>query len=219
MACGPAKKSTAALKIDGGAFIGSVGIFHPLDWPEPEIIYSLDQPFWRQGFAAEAARAARLAVRSLPILPRCKLHPARQFRIEAHRSASWGGSGRFTSAHSSGATPSMNAGGTTGQGNRSQPAVRVNPEQAGQPAIGLVTGAAGCTPYDSVAGTEGCTRPRSGRLRAQPPEPVLASGRVPSYPRPYPAWLSGPVGTSETEDGSSRTICLPRPVWRRRESR
>jgi RimJ/RimL family protein N-acetyltransferase len=49
----------ACEKVDGGAFIGAVGIFHPLDWPEPEIIYSLDRPFWRQGFATEAAGAAR----------------------------------------------------------------------------------------------------------------------------------------------------------------
>jgi len=49
----------ACEKTDGGVFIGSVGIFHPLDWPEPEIAYSLDQPFWGQGFATEAARAAR----------------------------------------------------------------------------------------------------------------------------------------------------------------
>jgi RimJ/RimL family protein N-acetyltransferase len=49
----------ACEKIDGGAFIGSVGIFHPPDWPEPEIIYSLDRPYWGQGFATEAARAAR----------------------------------------------------------------------------------------------------------------------------------------------------------------
>jgi RimJ/RimL family protein N-acetyltransferase len=49
----------AVEKIDGVAFIGSVGIFHPLDWPEPEIAYSLDQPFWRRGFATEAAAAAR----------------------------------------------------------------------------------------------------------------------------------------------------------------
>ncbi len=41
--------------IDGRGFIGSVGIF----WPEAEIIYSLDRPYWRQGFATEAARAAR----------------------------------------------------------------------------------------------------------------------------------------------------------------
>jgi len=48
----------ACEKIDG-AFVGSVGIFEPLDWPEPEIAYSLDQPFWHQGFATEAASAAR----------------------------------------------------------------------------------------------------------------------------------------------------------------
>lgn len=35
----------ACEKIDGGAFIGSVGTFQPLDWPEPEISYSLDRPF------------------------------------------------------------------------------------------------------------------------------------------------------------------------------
>jgi RimJ/RimL family protein N-acetyltransferase len=49
----------ACEKIDDGVFIGSVGVFQPLDWPEPEIAYSLDQPFWRQGFATEAAAAAR----------------------------------------------------------------------------------------------------------------------------------------------------------------
>jgi RimJ/RimL family protein N-acetyltransferase len=49
----------ACEKIDGEAFVGSVGIFHPLDWPEPEIAYSLDQPFWGQGFATEAAGTAR----------------------------------------------------------------------------------------------------------------------------------------------------------------
>jgi RimJ/RimL family protein N-acetyltransferase len=49
----------ACEKIDGGAFVGSIGTYHPLDWPEPEIIYSLDRPFWRQGFATEAAGAAR----------------------------------------------------------------------------------------------------------------------------------------------------------------
>jgi RimJ/RimL family protein N-acetyltransferase len=49
----------ACEEIDSGAFVGSVGVFHPLDWPEPEIAYSLDQPFWGQGLATEAARAAR----------------------------------------------------------------------------------------------------------------------------------------------------------------
>jgi RimJ/RimL family protein N-acetyltransferase len=49
----------ACEKLDDGAFVGSVGVFQPLDWPEPEIAYSVDQPFWRQGFATEAASAAR----------------------------------------------------------------------------------------------------------------------------------------------------------------
>ena len=49
----------ACERIDSPAFVGSVGVFHPLDWPEPEIAYSLDQSFWGQGFATEAVAAAR----------------------------------------------------------------------------------------------------------------------------------------------------------------
>ena len=49
----------ACERIDSAAFVGSVGVFHPLDWPEPEIAYSLDQSFWGQGFATEAVAAAR----------------------------------------------------------------------------------------------------------------------------------------------------------------
>src|SRR5215471_11093887 len=30
----------AVERIADGAFIGSVGVFHPLDWPEPEIAYA-----------------------------------------------------------------------------------------------------------------------------------------------------------------------------------
>ena len=37
----------------------AAGIFQPLDWPELEIAYSLDRPYWRQGYATEAAKAAR----------------------------------------------------------------------------------------------------------------------------------------------------------------
>jgi RimJ/RimL family protein N-acetyltransferase len=43
----------------GDRFIGSVGISQPLDWPEPELAYALDRPLWGQGFATEAATAAR----------------------------------------------------------------------------------------------------------------------------------------------------------------
>ena len=37
---------------------GWAGILHPLEWPESELAYSLDQPFWGRGLAGEAARAA-----------------------------------------------------------------------------------------------------------------------------------------------------------------
>jgi len=49
----------ACEKSERGRFIGSIGIFQPLDWPEPELAYALDQPFCGQGFATEAAAAAR----------------------------------------------------------------------------------------------------------------------------------------------------------------
>ena len=49
----------ACVKADTDRFVGSIGIFEPLDWPEPELAYSLDRPFWGQGFATEAATAAR----------------------------------------------------------------------------------------------------------------------------------------------------------------
>jgi hypothetical protein len=42
-------------------FIGRAGVFEPLDWPEPELAYSLDQPFWRNGFASKASDRLRVA--------------------------------------------------------------------------------------------------------------------------------------------------------------
>jgi RimJ/RimL family protein N-acetyltransferase len=36
-----------------------IGIFQPLDRPEPELAHLLDRPFWGQGFATEAATEAR----------------------------------------------------------------------------------------------------------------------------------------------------------------
>jgi RimJ/RimL family protein N-acetyltransferase len=38
---------------------GWAGVLHPLEWPEPELAYSLDQPYWGRGIATEAVRAAR----------------------------------------------------------------------------------------------------------------------------------------------------------------
>lgn len=47
-----------AVEADGRC-AGWAGILHPLEWPEPELAYALDEPFWGRGLAAEAARAAR----------------------------------------------------------------------------------------------------------------------------------------------------------------
>jgi len=64
----------ACEEIASGHFIGSIGIFEPLDWPEPEIAYSLDRPFWGQGFATRGRGCgARLALRA------CPAHPAASF--------------------------------------------------------------------------------------------------------------------------------------------
>jgi RimJ/RimL family protein N-acetyltransferase len=49
----------ACERLTDDVFVGSVGIFQPLDWPEPEIAYSLDRPFWGQGYATEGVGAAR----------------------------------------------------------------------------------------------------------------------------------------------------------------
>jgi hypothetical protein len=76
----------ACEKIDGEVFVGSVGIFHPLDWPEAEIAYSLDQPFWGQGLATETARAARDWLFEHSALKRAaQLHSTGQSRVEAGR--------------------------------------------------------------------------------------------------------------------------------------
>lgn len=44
---------------ESGRFAGFAGVFHPFDWPEPEIGYSLARPFWGRGLAREAVVAAR----------------------------------------------------------------------------------------------------------------------------------------------------------------
>ena len=75
----------ACEKVDGGNFAGSIGIFQPLDWPEPELAYALDQPFWGQGFATEAVKGGtRLAVRAFSVGSPCELHSARQSRVDPH---------------------------------------------------------------------------------------------------------------------------------------
>ncbi len=48
-----------ALEDSAGRFVGRAGLLHPLDWPEAELAYALDRPFWGIGLATEAATAIR----------------------------------------------------------------------------------------------------------------------------------------------------------------
>ena len=47
-----------AVEVDG-QFAGRVGILHPVDWPEPELAWTLASPFWGHGLATEAASHVR----------------------------------------------------------------------------------------------------------------------------------------------------------------
>lgn len=49
----------AVVETASGQFIGRSGILHTLIWPEPELAYGLDQPFWGRGYATESAAAIR----------------------------------------------------------------------------------------------------------------------------------------------------------------
>jgi RimJ/RimL family protein N-acetyltransferase len=41
-----------------GALLGWVGIQRPEGWPGAEAVWTLDRPYWKQGYATEAARAS-----------------------------------------------------------------------------------------------------------------------------------------------------------------
>ena len=49
----------AVVEAASDRFIGRSGILHPLTWPEPELAYGLDQPYWAKGYATESAIAIR----------------------------------------------------------------------------------------------------------------------------------------------------------------
>jgi RimJ/RimL family protein N-acetyltransferase len=49
----------AVVEAASGRFIGRSGILYPLSWPEPELAYGLDQPWWGKGYATESAIAIR----------------------------------------------------------------------------------------------------------------------------------------------------------------
>ncbi len=54
-----------------GRVVGHAGLLHPIDWPGPEIAYSIGSAHWGQGLAPEAARTVRdwaFTSRELPAL-------------------------------------------------------------------------------------------------------------------------------------------------------
>ena len=52
------------------AVLGTVGLWYPNDWPEPEIKWALLRKAWGKGYAQEAARAVQgMAVRELGAPP------------------------------------------------------------------------------------------------------------------------------------------------------
>jgi RimJ/RimL family protein N-acetyltransferase len=54
-------------EIASGKVIGPVGLWYPLEWPEPEIKWGLSKVYWGKGFAREAAEAVRaMAATQLP---------------------------------------------------------------------------------------------------------------------------------------------------------
>jgi RimJ/RimL family protein N-acetyltransferase len=56
----------AVVEKSSGRMIGPVGLWHPGDWPEPEIKWSLSREFWGKGYASEAALAVlTMALRAL----------------------------------------------------------------------------------------------------------------------------------------------------------
>lgn len=49
----------AVVEKSSGSMVGPVGLWFPIEWPEPEIKWSLTRRFWGFGFASEAAAAVR----------------------------------------------------------------------------------------------------------------------------------------------------------------
>jgi len=49
----------AAVETETQAVIGTVGLWYPNDWPEPEIKWALIRKFWGKGYASEAVRAVQ----------------------------------------------------------------------------------------------------------------------------------------------------------------
>ena len=122
----------ACEKIDGGTFIGSVGTFQPLDWPEPEISYSLDRPFGDR--VSRPKRRGPLAIGCSSTFL-CRV-PRASFGTITHPSALWNGLARFTNTHSNCAVLAMNTGCITARNWRDDLRKRRGEDQADLDALG-----------------------------------------------------------------------------------
>jgi len=61
-----------------GAVLGAIGLWYPLEWPEPEIKWALARRHWGKGYASEAVRAVqRMAWEYVPDLPLISLIDSR----------------------------------------------------------------------------------------------------------------------------------------------
>jgi len=98
----------ACVKADTSRFIGSIGIFQPLDWPEPELAYSLDRPF--SGDRASRPRQRRRRATGCSDTFRWLALRASSGRTITRRSALPNGSARFMKVHSSCAGPQWSIG-------------------------------------------------------------------------------------------------------------
>ncbi len=58
--------SYAVVEKASGAVMGLVGLWHPGDWPEPELAYAIARRFWGHGYVSEAGFAVQqLAAKEL----------------------------------------------------------------------------------------------------------------------------------------------------------
>ena len=47
----------SVIEKSSGAWVGRVGPWNPIGWPEPEVGWTIHRDYWRKGYAKEAARA------------------------------------------------------------------------------------------------------------------------------------------------------------------
>jgi RimJ/RimL family protein N-acetyltransferase len=40
------------------ALVGRIGVWRPEGWPDTEVVWTLGRPYWKQGYATEAAKAS-----------------------------------------------------------------------------------------------------------------------------------------------------------------